>query len=169
MSAVENKKLLRGIFDQMARGNTSALSGAMAEDVRWVFPGNWSWSGTWEPRRVVIDELLRPLMAQFDSYRSEADLILADGDRVIVQARSFATTKRGDPYHQTYCYIFRVRGGRLTEVVEHCDSALVERVLESPAPAPVIPGRRPGSSCVSAVDTPGDEASGPGEPYGLRS
>ncbi len=134
MSATENAKLLQDIFDQLAKGNTRALSEAMAEDFRWVFPGAWSWSGTWEPRHVVLDELLGPLMAQFDGYRSEASLVLADGDRVVVQARGRATTKRGDPYHQIYCYIFRVRDGRLTEVVEHCDTALVERVLEPPAP-----------------------------------
>jgi ketosteroid isomerase-like protein len=133
MSATENAKLVQDIFDQLAKGNTRALSEAMAEDFRWVFPGAWSWSGTWEPRQVVLDELLGPLMAQFDGYRSEASLVLADGDRVVVQARGRATTKRGDPYHQTYCYIFRVRDGRLTEVVEHCDTALVERVLEPPA------------------------------------
>jgi len=27
---------------------------------------------------VVLDQLLRPLMAQFETYRSEADLIVAD-------------------------------------------------------------------------------------------
>ena len=133
MSATENKQLLHEIFEQMARGNVAALGEAMAEDFRWVFPGDWSWSGTWEPRQVVVDELLRPLMAQFESYRSEAELILADGDRVVVQARSRATTKRGDPYDQTYCFIFRVRDGRLTELVEHCDTALVDRVLDPPA------------------------------------
>jgi ketosteroid isomerase-like protein len=69
-------------------------------------------------------------MAQFDDYRSDASLVLAEGDRVVVQARSRATTRRGDPYDQTYCFIFRVREGRLTEVVEHCDTALVERVLD---------------------------------------
>jgi ketosteroid isomerase-like protein len=131
MGATQNKKLLQDIFVQLAQGNTHALSEAMAEDFRWVFPGNWSWSGTWEPRRVVLDELLRPLMAQFEGrYRSEADLILADGDRVVVQARGKATTKRGDAYSQTYCFVFRVRQGRLTEVVEYCDTGLVERVLE---------------------------------------
>lgn len=132
MSTLKNKRLLQDIFKQMALGNTSALSKAMAEDFRWVFPGNWSWSGAWEPRRVVLDELLRPLMAQFTSYRSEAEVILAEGDRVVVQARSFATTTRGDAYPQTYCFIFRVKDGRLTEVVEHCDTALVERVLDPP-------------------------------------
>jgi ketosteroid isomerase-like protein len=135
MTPTDNKKLLQEIFAQMAQGNTRALAEAMAEDFRWIFPGNWSWSGTWGPKQVVLDDLLSPLMAQFDSYRSEAEVILADGDRVIVQAHSLATTKRGDPYHQTYCFIFRVRNGHLTEVVEHCDTALVDRVLDRPASA----------------------------------
>ena len=135
MSATENKKLLQEVFDEMAAGNPSAMSDAMADDFRWVFPGHWTWSGVWEPKQVVLDQLLRPLMAQFVSYRSEADLIVADGDRVVVQARSKATTKGGDAYNQTYCLVFRVRDGQLTEVVEHCDTALVERVLEPPASA----------------------------------
>jgi ketosteroid isomerase-like protein len=133
MDAAQNKILLQDIFDQMAQGNTGAMSDAMAEDFRWVFPGNWSWTGSWGPKPVAVNGLLRPLMAQFaGDYRSEADFILAEGDRVVVQARGYATTKRGEPYHQTYCFIFRVADGRLTEVVEHCDTALVERVLDPP-------------------------------------
>jgi ketosteroid isomerase-like protein len=72
-----------------------------------------------------------PVMAQLDgSYRIEPDIILADGDRVVVQARGHGTTKRGDAYDQTYCFIFRLADGRITEVIEHCDTALVERVLD---------------------------------------
>jgi uncharacterized protein len=134
VSADDNRRLVREVFDKLAAGNTAAMSDAMADECRWVFPGDWSWSGVWEPKRVVLDALLRPLMAQFEGgYRSEAELILADGDRVVVQARGSAVTKRGERYDQTYCYVFRVRDGRLTEVVEHCDTALVERVLDPPA------------------------------------
>jgi ketosteroid isomerase-like protein len=127
-----NRNLLEGIFEEMAKGNTRAMGDALAEDCRWVFPGTWSWSGTWAPKKVVLDQLLRPLMTQFDSYRCEATLILAEGDRVVVQARGHATTKRGDAYEQTYCWIFRVTDGLIREVVEHCDTALVERVLDRP-------------------------------------
>jgi uncharacterized protein len=132
MGATQNKQLVQQVFDEMAAGNVRALSDAMADDFRWVFPGDWSWSGVWEPKAVVLRELLRPLMEQFESYRSEADLVVADGDRVVVEAHSDAVTKRGDGYRQTYCFIFSVRAGQLTEVVEHCDTALVERVLEPP-------------------------------------
>lgn len=133
MDTAENKKLLEDVFDQMAQGNTRAMSDAMADDFRWVFPGDWSWSGTWGPKKEVVEGLLQPLMAQFAEYRSEAEVIVAEGDRVMVQARAHAITKRGDPYEQTYCFIFRVAGGQLIEVVEHCDTALVERVLDRPA------------------------------------
>ncbi|WP_040782776.1 nuclear transport factor 2 family protein [Nocardia pneumoniae] len=132
-TAIENKKLLEDIFQQMARGNTRALSDAMADDFRWVFPGDWSWSGTWEPKTTVLRQLLRPLMAQFTEYRSAADAIVAEGDRVVVQAHANAVTTRGETYDQTYCFLFRVTDGKLREVVEHCDTALVERVLTRPA------------------------------------
>jgi len=139
MTTAENKRLLRDIFEQMAQGNTRALADAMAPDFRCTFPGEWSWSGTWAPKQSVLDDLLIPLLAQFaDRYRSRADLILADEDRVVVQTRGHATTKRGDRYDNTYCLIFRVAGGRLTEVVEHCDTALVERVLDRPPKRPQI-------------------------------
>ncbi|MFE9578647.1 nuclear transport factor 2 family protein [Nocardia sp. NPDC006044] len=130
MSAIENKKLLEHIFEQMAAGNTAALSEAMADEFRWVFPGDWSWSGVWESKTVVRNGLLRPLMAQFAEYRVAADFVVAAADRVVVQARGHGVTTRGERYDQTYCFIFTVTDGQLTEVIEHCDTALVERVLD---------------------------------------
>ncbi|WP_067574573.1 nuclear transport factor 2 family protein [Nocardia acidivorans] len=140
MNTLENKELLRGIFERMARGDVAALGAALADDCRWVFPGNWSWSGVWEPKTEVLHGLLRPLMTQFaDGYRMEADFLLAEQDRVVVQARGYGLTRRGDDYHQTYCLIFRLADGRITEIIEHCDTALVERVLD-PILTPPIAG-----------------------------
>jgi ketosteroid isomerase-like protein len=133
MTAIENKKLLADIFEQMSLGNTRALSDAMADDFRWVFPGDWSWSGTWEPKSAVLERLLRPLMAQFTGYRIAAETIIADGDRVVVRARAEGVTTRGESYDQTYCFVFRVADGKLRDVFEYCDTALVERVLTRPA------------------------------------
>ncbi|MET8776947.1 nuclear transport factor 2 family protein [Nocardia sp. NPDC004654] len=131
-----NKELVREIFDRMARGDMRALGEAMADDFAWIFPGDWSWAGTWAPKSVVLHEMLRPLMAQFSSYRLEADSIVGEGDRVVVQARGHGITTRGETYEQTYCMIFRVADGRLVEVVEYCNTALVERVLEPIGPPP---------------------------------
>lgn len=167
MSALHNKKLIWGIFAELSLGKTRAFTEALADDVRWTFPGNWSWSGTWAPKTAVLDELLGPLMAQFaGSYRSEADFILAEGDRVVVQAHGHATTTRGDAYDQAYLYIFRIRDGRITEVIEHCDTALVERVLDAPSPQTRV---RPASAQPSRRRSSPKASTGPSAPDALSA
>jgi ketosteroid isomerase-like protein len=132
-STQENKQLLKTIFDALAQGQTRPFTDAMAEDFRWRFAGEWSWARDWgHTKSEVRDKLLRPLMAQFADYRASAQEIIADADRVVVRAIATATTSNGDAYPQAYCYVFRVERGRLSEVLEYCDTALVERVLTVP-------------------------------------
>jgi ketosteroid isomerase-like protein len=129
-------RLVQDVFDRVAAGDAPALSAAMSDDVSWVFPGTWSWSGTWSGKRQVVDGLLRPLMTQFARYRLDGRVLIADGDRVVVRAQAEATTVRGQDYPQLYLFVMQVRDGRITEIVEHCDTALVERVLTPLVPPP---------------------------------
>jgi uncharacterized protein len=126
-----NERFVRSIFEETARGNGRVFADALADDCRWIFPGTWSWSRTWSPKQAIVQDLLVPLMRQFDgSYRVTADDVIAAGDRVVVHAHGSGVTIRGDAYDQSYCFTFRVRDERITEVIEHCDTALVERVLD---------------------------------------
>jgi ketosteroid isomerase-like protein len=134
MGAEDNRRLLTGIFDALAAGDSRPLLGAMADDFSWRFAGEWSWARNWgTTKQEVRERLLAPLMAQFADYRLRAEEIIADGDRVVVRARASATTVRGEQYPQAYCYVFGVKDARITEVIEYCDTALVERVLVLPA------------------------------------
>ncbi|RMI31665.1 nuclear transport factor 2 family protein [Nocardia stercoris] len=131
MSTDTDHALITAVFAELARGNGRALTDAMADDCTWTFPGSWSWAGTWGPKSAVVQGLLRPLLAQFaGDYRMTADDILATGDRVVVRAHATGTTLAGTLYPQTYCLIMRLAAGRITEIVEYCDTALVERVLQ---------------------------------------
>ena len=49
-----------------------------------------------------------------------------------MEARGANTTKAGVPYSNTYCFVFRVAGGKLAEVTEYMDSQLVTAVLGDP-------------------------------------
>ncbi|HTU77702.1 MAG TPA: nuclear transport factor 2 family protein [Solirubrobacteraceae bacterium] len=133
MSSDTNRRLLTTIFDSLAAGETRPFADAMSEDFRWRFAGEWSWARDWgNGKREVRRNLLAPLMAQFRDYRCTAQEIIAAGDRVVVRAKADARTVRGERYPQAYCYVFRVEHARLTEVIEYCDTALVERVLALP-------------------------------------
>ncbi len=131
-----NKQLLRRLFDAWSRGDMRPLVDAMADDFRWVFPGSWSGAGVWQPKTAVVEELLRGQLAtQFaERFESHPEFILADSNRVVVQTHGRTTTTRGDAYNNVYCLIFTVDGDKLTEVIEHCDTSLVDRVLQPPQP-----------------------------------
>lgn len=133
VGAEGNKQLLQGVFDGLAAGDPRPFVTAMADEFTWSFPGQWSWARDWgKGREETRSRLLGPLMAQFAEYRVRAEEIIAEGERVVVRARATATTTSGDDYPQAYCYVFTVRDGRLIDVLEYCDTALVERVLELP-------------------------------------
>jgi ketosteroid isomerase-like protein len=133
MAPEENRRLLSTIFDALAGGDPRPFVAAMADEFSWHFAGSWSWAIDWgASREETRRRLLGPLMAQFADYRVRAEEMIAEGDRVVVRAAAQARTVRGEDYPQAYCYVFTVRDGRLIDVLEYCDTALVERVLELP-------------------------------------
>jgi ketosteroid isomerase-like protein len=135
VSAAENKQLMASVFEQMAAGNGQPFMDVLADDVRWTVIGTSPWSRTYSGKRAVVSELMRPLFKQFGSqYRARAIRIVAEDDVVVVEARGDVDTKSGQPYNQTYCYVFRLADGEVREMTEYLDTDLVNRVLDSPQP-----------------------------------
>lgn len=133
MSAAENKKLMEGIYEELARGNGGPFVEALADDVRWTIIGATDWSGTWEGKEAVQQRLLDPLFAQFGTtYRNHATRVIAEGDHVVIECRGDVTTKDGRPYNNTYCNVFRLEDGKVRELTEYCDTQLIADVLRPP-------------------------------------
>jgi ketosteroid isomerase-like protein len=133
MSTAANKELMTEIYDELAKGNRMPFQNAMAEDFRWIMKGRTAWSKTYEGRDAVREELIKPLYAQFaDDYKNRALRIFADGDFVIVECEGSVTTTSGKPYNNQYCLIFRLEHGKIKEMTEYLDTALVNEVLAPP-------------------------------------
>ena len=136
MSAPQNKQLIQDVFEQMAGGDGRPFMDALADDVRWTVIGTSPWSRTYEGKREIVDQLMRPLFSQFaGEYRARAINIVAEGDVVVVEARGEVMTKAGEPYNQTYCYVCRMSGGKIRELNEYLDTELVTSALELPVRA----------------------------------
>ena len=133
MSSADNKRLMQEIFAALSKGDGKPFRDSLAEDVRWSLMGTTKWSGTYEGKRAVIKELLRPLFAQFaDQYPNSAHRFIAEGDYVVVECRGRVTTKSGKPYHNSYCWVCRIADGKLQELTEYMDTALVAAALGDP-------------------------------------
>lgn len=131
-----NRQVIERIFEGLGRGDASAFRDSLAEDVVWRVPGEGVWAGIYEGREAVMRDLLRPVFAQFaDTYVNMAENIIIEGDRAVIECRGSVTTKKGEPYNNSYCWVCRLRDGKLVEIVEYMDTALAEAVLERPARA----------------------------------
>ena len=133
MGTAENRDLIERIFAALEIGDGRLLFESMADDFRWIIPGTTKWSRTHAGKDAVANELMRPLRRKIDgAIKTRADRIIADGDVVVVEARGDNVTKAGEPYCNTYCFVFRLKEGKLKEVTEYQDTELATRVLGDP-------------------------------------
>lgn len=130
MSAAANKTLIQQVYADAANRSGTTFVDHLADDVRWVVTGQYSWSRTFEGREAVLSGLmghLRSLLAE--RPRTVAHNFIAEGDYVVVEAKGDNLTRTGVRYDNEYCMVWRLAGGRIKEIKEYCDSALVERAL----------------------------------------
>jgi uncharacterized protein len=133
VGAAENKQLMESVFGQLATGDGQPFMDMLADDASWTVIGSSDWSGTYTGKRAIVDQLMRPLFAQFaDQYLARAIRIVADEDVVVVEARGQVNTKSGKPYNQSYCYVLRMADGKVRELTEYLDTELVSQALQTP-------------------------------------
>lgn len=114
----------------MAKGNARPLIEAMAEDFSWTVGGRTRWSRTYQGKQAVIGELFGGLRERVNTPMvTVAKRILADEDCVVVEAVGRNTTRDGREYNNEYCFVFRLREGKLVAVTEYLDTELVTSAL----------------------------------------
>ena len=130
MSITENKELVLGFFDDIAKGNIQAALDRMGEDLRFTLIGTTILSGVCKSRKEFVDRILAPLGAQLEGPLTiTTDNLIAEGDFVVVQSHGRSTTRQGVAYNNTYCQVFRVVGGKIREATEYLDTELVTKAF----------------------------------------
>lgn len=130
MNVAANKKLIQQIYTDSANRSGTTFADHLADDVRWIVTGQYSWSRTFEGRDAVLNGLMGHFRSLFDVRpRTVAYNFVAEGDTVVVEAKGDNVTRSGLRYDNDYCMVWRIEDGRIRQIKEYCDSALVEKVL----------------------------------------
>ena len=130
MSTEANKQLIRGAFEALGRSDIRPLHELMRDDFAWIIEGRSRFSRNYEGKEAVKRDLLTPLFEAFATpYRFTIDEIIAEGDRVVLRGRGAVTTKAAKDYNNNYCFVLKLEDGKLVELREYLDTALVERVF----------------------------------------
>ncbi|MEO5868120.1 MAG: nuclear transport factor 2 family protein [Sphingomonas sp.] len=131
--APANKAILRGVFDETAKGNGRPFVEALDADVVWTIIGSTDWSRRYTGKRAVLSELLGPLSDQLDGANTiVADRLIAEDDWVAVEGHGENRTRAGKTYRNRYCWTIRMAGGKIVDVTEYADTQLIATALEAP-------------------------------------
>ena len=124
-----NKELVHAIYEESARGESKLFRELAAEELTWSKIGTTSWSKTYVGKQAVGEMFKRLFALLAGPHLVNAQRIIAEGDLVVVEARGQSRTKAGKPYDNSYCMIYRFQDGKIKEVKEYCDTALIDAVL----------------------------------------
>ena len=106
----------------------AAALDALSDSATWWIQGNFPLSGTRNKAQFI--ELLGQLGAAIDGALAlRVKGVTAEGDRVAVEAESFAKMKSGKTYQNRYHFLCEVGGGKIQAVREYLDTMHANEVL----------------------------------------
>lgn len=123
-----NKHIVREFFDAMNRGDVAAIVDAYAPDGCLQTMGETLISGTFSREQIAA-----AAGGIFDVFphgiKFEIVDMIAEGDKVAVEALSEGEHVSGQVYSNDYHFLFRLRDGKLVELKEYMDTERVTDVL----------------------------------------
>lgn len=133
-----NRRTIADAFDAWQRG-AGPITDVFAPDMTWRIEGHSEAAGEYENTKEFVDEVLAPFGARFASgepFRpSRVRSIHADADTVIVIWDGRGIANDGGPYENSYAWIMRMAGGKVTDGTAFFDSISFNRLWERVQPA----------------------------------
>jgi uncharacterized protein len=120
MPAAENKAATQAAYQAFGAGDLEGALQDMADDIKWIVPGNSTISGTYRGKDEVM-RLFATLAGK--SFRTEPQHFIAEGDHVVVLTR---TTMDGKSSDQADVCTFQ--GAKVVKFQSAGDTALLESV-----------------------------------------
>ncbi len=132
MDTKSNKDIIIHIVNELSNGNDEPLLESMAEDMKWNWMGSGQWSKSFVGKSEVINDLWKNVRETIKQpYKVIVHRIIADGEDVVVEMTGRNTTTTEKSYINKYCWICRVKDGKLHEINEYMDTELVTKAFSN--------------------------------------
>lgn len=129
-TATLNKQLMLIALDELSRGNPGPFRDRLADNIRWTVSGTTRWSRTYTGKQALLTELFGSVARLLTAPVAITPVrVVADDEHVVLELHGMATNRQGKPYNNRYCAMCRIVDGKLTEVTEYLDTALVDAAL----------------------------------------
>ena len=125
-----NKALVARFFEIFSTGNVPAIIAAMAPDGSWWVSGKLEgMSGSYPAAGLA--PLLEGANAGYKAgaLRITPTAMIAEGDKVAVEAQGYAELLDGREYDCQYHFLITIRGAKVAEVKEYMDTQHAKEIF----------------------------------------
>ena len=127
---ISNKEIITEIFTSLSQGNDEPFLEAMADEMTWNWKGSGQWSKSFVGKSEVINDLWANVRATIKQpYKVLVHRIIADGDFVVVEMTGQNETTTDRSYRNNYCWVCRMKKGKICEINEYMDTELVTKAF----------------------------------------
>ncbi len=140
----ENKAVVQRWLD-MVQGNQEEVWDSyltMNEDMTWTLIGKTLISGTHKGLKAINDDFFakcwsgdgrgggtQGLDQEYGVKLDIQQVVALEDGRIMVICLSDGKGRNGVPYRNQYCWIISVRDGKMSELIEYCDTAMIEEAM----------------------------------------
>jgi len=125
----KNVKIVEQAVDAINRGDGDALLALFAEDIKFWMPGSTPVSKRVQGKDEFV-KIFNSVAEQLEEMVVlEITNMIPAGDWVVMESLGDSLTKNGDRYCNTYCHLWKIIDGKVTEFTEYNDTQLVMDVL----------------------------------------
>ena len=134
MGAKENRETIERYYHALANGDFEALAAIHSDDVVFNLVGQTPVSGRFVGKNVcfgevISEKVLGALVPGKFKFAKKWRIMAADDNCVVGIMQGGGLAKNGIEYAQTYCQVFTMRNGKITELHEFFDTVLAEAAL----------------------------------------
>jgi ketosteroid isomerase-like protein len=123
--------LLRKAFDNWAAGGNSFFSDALRDDTVWTIEGSGRYAKTYTSRDAFMNEAIVPFAQRMKQpVRPTVRQILSEGNHIVVVWDGRGVAKDGQPYSNSYVWLFEMDGDKASRVTAFLDLQPYAAVLE---------------------------------------
>ena len=124
MSIEDNKRIATEFFALFSANDIPGVLAMMAEDATWWLPGKPGASPiVGVQTKEQMARLFGAMASQLESgLKMTVKSVVAEGDKVALEATSYGRLKNGRVYDQEYHFAITIRGGKIAAVREYLDT-----------------------------------------------
>lgn len=124
MSIEQNKAAAKRLFERFTASDIPGVMALMTDDATWRILGKKELTPTAGvySRKNIEKLFYRMLEGLQGGLRMTATSIIAEGDKVAVEALSEGDLKNGRRYRQEYHFLLEFRDGKISAVREYLDT-----------------------------------------------